>query len=130
MIPEELQDQAALYALGALDPSETAAFEKVLAQDASLRAMVLDLKEAAAALTHSLPAKVPPPELRRQILSEVALEKQAGSAAASRRARAPRLGFRGRSLRCSSFSAEPSRSIARGCAANSPMSALPMLWRR
>lgn len=85
MIPEELQDQAALYALGALDPSEAAAFEKVLAQDASLRAMVLDLKEAAAALTHSLSAKVPPPELRRQILSDIALEKQAGSAAASRR---------------------------------------------
>ena len=84
MISEELQDQAALYALGALDPSEAAAFEKALAQDASLRAMVLDLKEAAAALTHSLPAKLPPPELRRQILSEVALEKQAGSAAASR----------------------------------------------
>jgi anti-sigma-K factor RskA len=85
MIPEELQDQAALYALGALDPSETAAFEKALAQDASLRAMVRDLKDAATALTHSLPAKIPPPELRGQILSAVALEKQSGSAAVSRR---------------------------------------------
>lgn len=86
MIPEELQDQAALYALGALDPSETVAFEKALAQDASLRAMVRDLKDAAASLTHSIPAETPPPELRRQVLSSVALEKQESSADVSRRA--------------------------------------------
>jgi hypothetical protein len=30
MIPDELQDQAALYALGALDTGEIAAFEKAL----------------------------------------------------------------------------------------------------
>jgi anti-sigma-K factor RskA len=76
MIPEELQDQAALYALDALDPSETAAFEKALEQDASLRALVRDLRDASASLARSLPAQHPPADLKRRVLSEVALEKQ------------------------------------------------------
>ncbi len=90
MISEEMQDQAALYALGALDPSETAAFEKLLEQDAALRAMVRDLRDASAALTHSLPVKIPPLELKRKILSEVALENQRGTANISKkRSRVP-----------------------------------------
>jgi len=84
MISEELQDQAALYALGALDAPETIAFEKLLEQDPALRAMVRDLREASASLTHSLPAQIPPPELKRRILSEVALENQRSSTGISR----------------------------------------------
>jgi anti-sigma-K factor RskA len=76
MIPEELQDQAALYALGALDASETPAFEKALERDASLRALVRDLRDASAGLAQSLPAQHPPADLKRRVLSEVALEKQ------------------------------------------------------
>ena len=76
MISEELQDQAALYALGALDVSETAAFERALEQDAPLRALVRDLRDATARLAQSLPAQHPPADLKRRVLSEVALEKQ------------------------------------------------------
>jgi len=85
MIPEELQDQAALYALGALDPAETAVFEKALSDDASLRTLVRELRDASAALTHSVPLEIPPPELKRRILSSIALEKQEGSVAVSRK---------------------------------------------
>lgn len=85
MIPEELQDQAALYALGALDPSESAAFEKLLEQDAPLREMVRDLRDASAALTHSVPLEIPPPELKRRVLGAVALENQRGSAVVSKK---------------------------------------------
>ena len=79
MITDDIQDQAALYVLGSLSADETAAFEDSLRNDAELRALVHDLREAAGDLGRSVPAKQPPAELKRRVLSEIALEKQARS---------------------------------------------------
>ena len=79
MIPDDLQDQAVLYALGALNPEETTGFEAVMTGNAELRAMVREMREASADLARSVPSQQPAPELRRRILREIALEKQANS---------------------------------------------------
>jgi anti-sigma-K factor RskA len=79
MITDDLQDQAALYVLGSLSSDETAAFEDSLRNDAELRALVYDLREAAGDLGRSVPAKRPPAELKRRVLREIVLEKQARS---------------------------------------------------
>jgi anti-sigma-K factor RskA len=79
MIPDDLQDQAALYALGALNAEETAAFETTLSGNIELRAMVREMREAASDLARNVPAQQPPPELRQRVLREIALEKQADS---------------------------------------------------
>ena len=80
MISEDLQDQAALYVLGSLDPAEMAAFEKALDRDAELRSLVRELREAASDLGGSVPSHQPPPELKRSVLREIALEKQGATA--------------------------------------------------
>ncbi len=76
MISDELQDQAALYALGALDAGETAAFETALAENAELRTLVREMREASADLARTVPLRKPPGELRQRVLGEAALEKQ------------------------------------------------------
>lgn len=81
MIPEELQNQAALYALDSLSADETAEFEIALSANAELRAMVREMREAAADIGRSLPAQQPPAELKQRVLREIALEKQKGSSA-------------------------------------------------
>lgn len=78
MIPDDLQDQAALYALGALNAGETAAFEAAMSGDVELQAMVREMREAAAGLARSVPAQQPPAELQQRVLRAIALEKQAG----------------------------------------------------
>jgi anti-sigma-K factor RskA len=80
MIPDDLQDQAALHALGALSPEETAAFEAVLMGNAELRTMVREMREAAADVARGVPLQQPPEELRRRVLREIALEKQSNPA--------------------------------------------------
>jgi anti-sigma-K factor RskA len=76
MIPEEQKDHAALYALGLLDPDETAAFEETLGANVELRALVRELREAAGDLALTVPAQTPPESLRRRVLSEVALRAE------------------------------------------------------
>lgn len=76
MIPDELQDQAALYALGALNAGETAAFETALAGNAELRALVREMCEASADLARTVPSRQPPDQLRQRVLREIALENQ------------------------------------------------------
>jgi anti-sigma-K factor RskA len=84
MIPDELQDQAALYALGVLDSGEIAAFEKALTGNAELRALVREMREASADLARNVPLQQPPAELRQRVLREVALEKQAAATGVTR----------------------------------------------
>ena len=79
MIPDDLQDQAAIYALGELNAEETAAFETALNGNMELRAMVRELREASADLARNVPPQQPPAELKRRVLREIALEKQADS---------------------------------------------------
>ncbi len=81
MIPEDLQDQAALYAMGALNADETAAFETALSGNAELHALVREMREASADLARNVPPQPAPAELKRRVLREIALEKQAATPA-------------------------------------------------
>lgn len=78
MIPDDLQDQAALYALGALNADETAAFEAMMSGNVELRALVREMREASGDLAKCVPLRQPSEELRRRVLREISLEKQAG----------------------------------------------------
>jgi len=72
MIPEPLQEQASLYALGALTPEEQTGFEARLGADAELRALVLQLQRAAGLVAKSAPQTPPPPRLKAAILERIA----------------------------------------------------------
>jgi anti-sigma-K factor RskA len=76
MIEERLEEQAALYALGALPTGEQAAFEAALRQDAELQKLVADLRSAAEGLAGTVPLVNPPPALRRKILAQIAPEEK------------------------------------------------------
>lgn len=62
-------DQAAAYALGALDPEQTAAFEARLAEDPELRRQVADFEAALAGLGETLPGAGPPAKLKQRVLA-------------------------------------------------------------
>jgi anti-sigma-K factor RskA len=74
MIAEELQDQAALYVLGALDSSEAAQFEGQANANAELQELVRQLRDSASALAYAAPAKTAPAELRSRILDQISSE--------------------------------------------------------
>ena len=78
MISETQQEQGTLYALGLLDADEAAAFERELATDAQLRALVRDLRETATSLAEITvePYISPPPELRDRVLQAITQEAQ------------------------------------------------------
>lgn len=71
MISEQQQEQASLYALGALTAAEKQDFETNLRSQPELRALVRDLQSTAEALARSVPAVTPPPELRARVLRSV-----------------------------------------------------------
>lgn len=62
--PEEI---AALYVLDQLEPAERAAFEKRLAHDAALAALVRELETTLAHSVHALPSATPPDDLLARI---------------------------------------------------------------
>ncbi len=68
MISDELQELAALHALGMLRGEEAAAFEKQCAENPELAALVRSLRETADGLAFALPPVVPPVELRERLL--------------------------------------------------------------
>jgi anti-sigma factor ChrR (cupin superfamily) len=71
MISEQQQEQASLYALGALTAAEKQDFEANLRSQPELRALVRDLQSTAEALARSVPPVTPPPELRARVLRSV-----------------------------------------------------------
>ena len=74
MLDESLQEQAALYAVGALSAPEREQFDLILKFHTELRALVVALEEvAAAALTSSLSASSPGPSasLRGRLLARL-----------------------------------------------------------
>jgi anti-sigma-K factor RskA len=75
--PDEssLRDLAAAYALGALSPEETRAFETYLATSAEARQEVAELRETAALLALSAPDAEPAPALRARVLEAVSASK-------------------------------------------------------
>lgn len=84
MISEAQQDQASLYALGALDADEAVAFERELKANAELRDLVRDLRDAAASLTLVAPAREAPRGLRDKVLRQIALENQGAVSSSAR----------------------------------------------
>lgn len=78
MISEELQDSAALYVLGALDATESAAFEASLRSNAELRALVAELREAAAAVALTAPERRPSSLLKQKVLRDIVAERTHG----------------------------------------------------
>lgn len=70
-----LQDQAALYALGLLDPEESRALEQLITSDPALATLVRELQDTLAATTRALPSEAPPPALRTQLIHQVRLRK-------------------------------------------------------
>jgi anti-sigma-K factor RskA len=80
MIDDNRQDLAAEYALDALDPESTRAFEALLAKDAELKALADQLRETAAQLVHDAPQELPPPDLRERVLAKIRAEAQAAAA--------------------------------------------------
>ena len=70
MIDERLQDQAALYVLGALEGAEAAEFEAAYRGNAELREYVAGLSGAASAVAGLAPRMTPPPSLRARVLAQ------------------------------------------------------------
>jgi anti-sigma-K factor RskA len=71
VIDEVMQEQAAAYALGALDPEQTGAFEVSLRADPELRALVRELRSVTEALAGSAPALEPPAAAKARLLAEI-----------------------------------------------------------
>jgi anti-sigma factor ChrR (cupin superfamily) len=71
MISEHQQEQASLYALGALAAAEKQEFEMTLRSQPELRALVHSFQGAAEAMAKAVPPVAPPPELRARILRGV-----------------------------------------------------------
>ena len=71
MIDEQLEETASLYALGALQPGERAAFEEQLAGNEELQHLVDEFRATAASLAHTAPLRIPPPHLEAAIMREI-----------------------------------------------------------
>jgi anti-sigma-K factor RskA len=75
MIDERIEEQAAMFVLGALSPAEAAEFSRALQSDPALREYVARLNKGAAAVAGNVPLVTPPPQLRAKILAQVAPQK-------------------------------------------------------
>lgn len=75
MIAEPQQEQACLYALGALGPDETAAFELALRDGAELQAFTRRLHKVSLALALGIPSNLPPAELKARLLAALPAAK-------------------------------------------------------
>ena len=71
MISEQQQEQASLYALGALPEAEACAFAAELLGNAELRELVQNLQQTAGLIALSAPAVKLPPALRDKVLRRI-----------------------------------------------------------
>ena len=79
MITEQQQEQASLYALGALPEAEARAFEMELRGNAELAALLQDLQRTAELVALSVPVIKPPAALRDKVLrciDDIVMAKQ------------------------------------------------------
>jgi anti-sigma-K factor RskA len=76
MIPERMEENAALYVLGALGADEIRAFEAELARNPELQRLVTQLRDTTGALAGAVPALNPPPALKARILARIAPEQK------------------------------------------------------
>ena len=82
MIDEGMQEQAAAYALGALDAADRQAFELALRVDPELRALVHELSSVTEALAGMAPALEPSAAVKERLLLEIDQRRPAGAASA------------------------------------------------
>lgn len=75
MIDEQLQEQASLYVLVALEPDEMRAFEAQLATNDELRDHVRALADVVGSLAHAAPLRPVPPHLESRIMHEIRAQK-------------------------------------------------------
>jgi anti-sigma-K factor RskA len=85
VIDERLQDQASLYALGALDAAETPEFEAALQENPELRALVRDFRAVTEVLAGAAPALEPPASVKARLLMQI--DNRAQTPSTSRRHR-------------------------------------------
>ena len=71
MITEQQQEQASLYALGALPDAEQTAFERELRGNEELRQLVHSLQRTADLVALSLPAQPLPPGMREKVFQRI-----------------------------------------------------------
>jgi anti-sigma-K factor RskA len=71
VIDERLQDQASLYALGALDADETREFEELLRDNAELRDLVRDLRAVTEVIAGTAPALEPPASVKARLMLQI-----------------------------------------------------------
>jgi anti-sigma-K factor RskA len=71
MMDERLQENACLYAAGALTPKENRAFKKELRTNAELRELVRELQDAASAFALAEKSVAPPQRLKNKILAQI-----------------------------------------------------------
>ncbi|MDQ2866940.1 MAG: anti-sigma factor [Verrucomicrobiota bacterium] len=81
MIPDQLQDQAALYALDMLGGAERSVFEEELSGSEELRQLVVELREGAGDLALAIPQRAPSAALRARILSDDVVESNESASA-------------------------------------------------
>lgn len=84
MIDEQLEEQASLYVLGALEGEELRAFEARVVAETELRSRVDELSEAAARVAHGAPARPLPPHLEARVMAEIRAQSAQLPAARSR----------------------------------------------
>jgi anti-sigma-K factor RskA len=70
-----MQDLAAAYALGALSPEETRAFEAYLAGSPEAQREVAEFREVSALLAEGAPGAAPDPGLRARVLQRIGRDK-------------------------------------------------------
>ncbi len=71
MIDERHEELASLYALDLLEGAERAAFERTLAADSALQALVAELRNASTSLAHTAPAVRAPAALKDRIFATI-----------------------------------------------------------
>lgn len=75
MTPEDtLEEQACLYALGAMKDEEARAFEQVLRDHPEWRRKITELQASADALAHAVPRVAPPPEVKARLFATLDAE--------------------------------------------------------
>jgi anti-sigma-K factor RskA len=80
MATDEVKEQAALYALGALSQIEARRFESHLADNCGVcKAELSQFEEVVGALGLDAPEVAPPPDLRARLLERIGAESQGGS---------------------------------------------------
>ena len=75
MIDETQQDQAALHAIELLSGPEADAFRSALAASPELQTFTGEMADAAASLTHALPAAKAPAEILPRLLAQIRAER-------------------------------------------------------